>query len=536
MRFLQWIILAVLVAGWVQAAGRAPEAGASKPNVVFIIGDDLNDLPLRPSGKPLVPTPNMDRLAARGVSFSNAHCNDPLCAPSRSSMMFGLYPQTTGLYWFKDWRKNLIHTGSVSMPRHLRDNGYDIYATGKVYHSGQDDPVYKERGFTGNFGPWPWDGKAEWYMLPHPQQGYLFEGEDSDMPFQWEHCFGSLNDVPDWPADEANGIPGYKGWRLYDKAWNLNPGGKRDLLPDELSAKWSADIIRKSHDKPFALFTGFVRTHTPLYAPQEYMDRFPLESIELPALKEGDTADCAKALTDPELYGFRRFNMLKNHEDRQLYRKWLQAYMACVSFVDDQVGTVLDAVDASPEKDNTILILTSDHGFHMGEKGFLYKQSLWDGSTRVPLIVAGLDGMAQGSVCDQPVSLIDIYPTLADLCGLPMDPNAGKSGYKLDGHSLRPLLMKPTGTWAGPEVAITALPGEDHMLEARKVTAFSDPHFSVRSKDWRYTLCSNGEEELYDYRTDPHEWNNLATNPEYEPVKETLKKQLLDLRKGQSYE
>jgi arylsulfatase A-like enzyme len=517
------MVLAILLTGGVHAA--------PQPNVIFMIGDDLNDLPLRPGGKPLVPTPNMDRLAARGVSFTNAHSNDPLCAPSRSSMMFGLYPQTTGLYWFKDWRKNPIHKESVSLPRHLRDNGYNIYATGKIYHSGQDDPVYKERGFTGNFGPWPWDGKSKWYMLPHPQQRYLFDA-DPDMPFQWEHCFGSLNEVPDWPADETKGIPGYKGWRLFDKPWNLNRGGKRDLLPDELSARWSADVIGREHDKPFALFTGFVRTHTPLYAPQEYIDRFPLDQIELPKLKDGDVEDCAKALTDPELYGFRRFNMLRNHENRQLYKRWIQAYMACVSFVDDQVGTVLDALDNSLYKNNTIVVLTSDHGFHMGEKGFLYKQSLWDGSTRVPLIVAGLKGMEQGAACDQPVSLIDVYPTLSDLCGLPMAPNIGKSGYKLDGHTLRPLLMDANADWSGPDVAITALPGEDHMLEAKKVEDFSDPHFSVRSRQWRYTLCSNGEEELYHYQIDPYEWTNLASNPEYAEVKADLKKQLLMLKEG----
>jgi arylsulfatase A-like enzyme len=516
------------------ADGRSKtKAEKEPPNVVFIIGDDLNDLPLRPEGRQLVPTPNMDRLAARGVSFRNAHSNDPLCAPSRSSMLFGLYPQTTGLYWFEDWRRNPIHTNSVSLLRHLRDNGYDVYVTGKIFHGQENDPVHRERGFEGNFGPWPWDGKAEWYMLPHPQQQYLFES-DGDMPYQWEHCFGSLNEVPDWPADKAAGIPGYRGWRLFNQAWNIEPDGTRDRLPDELSAQWSAEVIGRKHERPFALFTGFVRTHTPLYAPQDYFDRFPLDSIELPKVLEGDVEDCAKALTDPELYGFRRFNMLQKHDDRQLYRKWLQAYMACVSFVDDQVGTVLDALEQSPYREDTVIILTSDHGFHMGEKGFLYKQSLWDGATRVPLIVAGAKGMAQGEVCDRPVSLIDVYPTLADLCGLPADPNRGKSGYQLDGYSLRPLLDDPAGgAWKGPEVAVTALPGEDHMWIAKGMTEFAEPHFSVRSEHWRYTLCSSGEEELYDYRADPFEWHNLAASPEHAAVKEKLKKQLLELKKGQ---
>ena len=345
------IIFLLVVCSLSYGAGKVrTDAVGSRPNLVFIIADDLNDLPVRPAGKPLVPTPNMDRLAARGMTFLNAHSNDPLCAPSRSSMLFGLYPQTTDLYWFNDWRKNPIHTNSVSLLRHMRDNGYGIYATGKIFHGQEHDRVYDEWGFEGSFGPWPWNGKTDWPWPPHPQQGYLFEDEDADMPYKWEHCFGSLNQIPDMPADEAAGTPGYKGWRLFKKPFHLTPGGERDLLADELSAQWSADVIRRKHDKPFALFTGFVRTHTPLYLPQEYLDRFPLDSIELPEVRENDVEDCAKALTNPELYGFRRFNMLKKHEDRQLYKKWLQAYMAAVSFVDDQVGTVLDAVDAGPEK------------------------------------------------------------------------------------------------------------------------------------------------------------------------------------------
>ena len=510
-----------------------------RPNVVFIIVDDLNDMPYRPEGKPLVPTPNIDRLKERGVTFSNAHNNDPLCAPSRSSMLFGLYPQTTSLYWFEDWRQNGILKDGVPLTRHLANHGYAVYGTGKIFHGNQGEGQFDEYGHNGDFGPWPWDGREETqrgYSLPHPDQLYLLEGPDADMDYEWEHVFGPLSSIPHWPADPANDIPGYKGWILHGKPWRYASDTDRDPMPDELSAEWSKAILRRDHSAPFALFTGFVRTHTPLYAPQEYFDRFPLDSIELPEVDPNDLEDLASALKNEKLYGFRRFTMLARHEGKDLLRHWLQAYMACVSFVDDQVGKVLDAIDASPARDNTIVFFTSDHGFHIGEKNFLYKQSLWEPSTRVPLIVAGVDGAPEGAVCDQPVSLIDIYPTFVELCHLPANPNADGNGYALEGHSLAPLLKDPeNGTWDGPDVAITALPGKDHSLH-RAFEGSHYPHFSVRGKRWRYTLTADGEEELYDLKADPLEWRNLAQDPEFAFVKASLRDQLVELRDGSGWE
>ncbi len=509
-----------------------------RPNVVFIIVDDLNDMPYQPDGKPLVPTPNIDRLKERGVTFINAHNNDPICAPSRSSMLFGLYPQTTSLYWFEDWRQNGILKESEPLTSHLRKHGYAVYGTGKIFHGNQGDGQFDEYGPRGAIGPWPWDGRKETQrgFLPHPNQQYLLEGPDADMDYQWEHHFGPLSNIPHWPADPANGIPGYKGWVLYGKPWRYVSDRDRDPMGDELVADWSKGILQRDHSAPFVLFTGFVRTHTPLYAPQEYFDRFPLDSLELPAVNSNDLEDVAHALRDEKLYGFRRYKMLARHEGKDLLRQWLQAYMACVSFVDDQVGKVLDAVDASPARDNTIVFFTSDHGFHVGEKNFLYKQSLWEPSTRVPLIVAGVDGAPQGAVCDQPVSLIDIYPTFVELCQLSMDPNADGNGYKLEGHSIMPLLKDPeNGTWDGPDVAITALPGKDHSLH-RVFEGSYYPHFSVRGKRWRYTLTANGGEELYDFEADPLEWRNLAHEPEYGFVKASLRDQLIELRDGSRWE
>ena len=509
--------------------------GETKPNVVFIIVDDLNDMPYQPEGKPLVPTPNIDRLKAKGVTFTNAHTNDPLCAPSRASMIFGLYPQTTSLYWFENWKDNGIYRESISLHDNLRQGGYGVFGTGKIYHGSQNG-LFDEYGVNGDVGPWPWDGQSENFRLPHPQQLFLYEGDDADMDYKWEHVFGPLSDIPVWPADPAKGIPGYTGWRLFGKPWRYADDDDRDPLADELGAKWSAEVIQRNHDKPFALFTGLIRTHTPLYAPKSYFDRFPLHSIELPTVEPNDLDDVSRALGNEELYGFRRYKMLVRHKGKDLFRRWLQAYMACVSFIDDQVGTILDAVESSPARDNTIVFFTSDHGFHVGEKNFLYKGSLWDPSTRIPLIIAGAPGGVEGVICDQPVSLIDIYPTFNHLLGLKQNPNAETNGYELEGHSLVPLIKDPAaGEWTGPEVAITTVPGKNHM-QHRIYEGTLYPHFSVRGKRWRYSLASDGGEELYDHENDPFEWRNLADNPEYSVVKANLQSQLVELRDGNRWQ
>ena len=535
-------LLGVLVVSAIFSLGTS--VSQDRPNVLFIIADDLNDMPLHPDGKPYVPTPNFDRLASRGVSFTNAHCNDPICAPSRSSMMTGIYPQTSSLYWFEDYRKNAILSKCVTLTEHLATNGYGVYSTGKIYH-GNQDPMKFVTGFGsgGNIGPWPWDGqkKTKRGFIPHPDQMYFYADDaDPDMDYKWEHTFGSLARVPEYKAEPNNGIPGYKGWTLSGEPWRYVSDDDRDPMPDEMHAGWAAGILNQPHgDKPFALFTGFSRTHTPLYAPQKYFDRFPLDKIEIPkAYLEGDLEDCAPTLANTSLYAFRRYQMLFNHQDQpQLLKEYLQAYMACVAFVDDQVGTVLDALDVSPHANNTVVILTSDHGFHVGGKESIYKQTLWDSGTRIPFIVAGLEGMPNGATCHQPISLIDVYPTFVDICGLPENPNAaeGRSGYQLDGHSIKPLILDPEGDWPGPDVAIMALPGKDHSQHREHIGTLY-PHFSVRAEDWRYSLTSDGQEELYHYPSDPNEFTNLADNPEHAEMKAQLREQLVALRDGEKWE
>lgn len=515
----------------------AEAANSVRPNVVFIIVDDLNDMPLHPASKPFVPTPNFDRLAKRGVSFTNAHCNDPICAPSRSSMLTGLYPQTSSLYWFEDWRENAVLARSVTLTEHLATNGYDVFGVGKIYHGNQDPAdFYKERGAGGSIGPWPWDGskKTKRGFLPHPQQLFFYADDaDPDMDYKWEHTFGPLSKIPNYSANTTLGTPGYKGWTLSGKPFRYENDQDRDPMPDELNAQWSQSILDRKHERPFFLFTGFSRTHTPLYAPKKYFDRFPLDQIEIPeSVAQNDLEDCAPSLANRSLYAFRRYQMLFKHSEQpDLYKQWLQAYMACVSFIDDQVGVVLDAIEQSDYADNTVVILTSDHGFHVGGKEALYKQTLWDSGTRIPFIVSGLPNMPRGKVCQKPISLIDVYPTIIDICGLPENPNSKRNQYPLDGHSIVPFLDEPDGSWTGPTVAITALPGKDHS-QHKVHTGTLYPHFSVRSKDWRYSLTSDGQEELYHFPSDPNEFNNLAGSPEHKKQKELLRGQLIALRDG----
>ena len=391
--------------------------------------------------------PNFDRLAARGVSFTNAHCNDPICAPSRSSMLTGLYPQTSSLYWFEDYRDNAILSKSVTLTEHLATGGYGVYTTGKIYHGNQDpNGFYAGRGLGGNIGPWPWDGRKETQrgFIPHPQQMYFYADDaDPDMDYQWEHTFGPLSSVPHYAADSDKGIPGYHGWTLSGKPWRYESDDDRDSMPDETNADWAAEVFKRPHkNKPFAMFTGFSRTHTPLYAPKKYFDMFPLDGIDVPkAYLEGDLEDCAPSLANKSLYAFRRYQMLFHHREHpQLYKQWLQAYMACVAFIDDQVGTVLDALETSPHADDTVVILTSDHGFHVGGKK-LSTNRLFGTVARVSRSLSpGLRECPNGVTCHQPISLIDVYPTFIDLCSLPKDPHKGRSGYPLDGHSIKPLI------------------------------------------------------------------------------------------------
>jgi len=519
--------------------GAAPPLGGKKkrPNFIFIVADDLNDSITGMGGHPQARTPNLERLMKMGVRFTRAYTNDPLCGPSRASFLTGLYPHTSGFYSNKNnWhrmRRCPKLKNAVTFMEHFWANGYDVYGTGKIYHNmDHEDRVWKTQkgkptfGEPMDWGPWPWDGKHRpGFRGPvHPSLPETMVVDNS---------FASLDDVPVIPPDPERGIPGHKGWVLHGKPFRYVNEDDRDLMPDEKNARYAVETIQARHENPYLLCVGFNRPHTPLVAPRKYFDMFPLDEIRLPAMKKDDLEDCARILVEnPRIatgrHGFDNYRRVIEGGGKALLKRWIQAYLACIAFVDDQVGKILDAWEKSPDKDRTYIVFTSDHGYHMGQKETLYKMTLWEEAGRIPFIFAG-PGIARGKTCDRPVSLIDLYPTMVDLCGLPPRPNEKTNGLPLDGHSLRPLLEDPErGVWEGPPAALTVVANDDrHPGPGEIAPRFH--HYAVRSRRYRYILCNDGEEELYDHDKDPHEWTNLAADPDYTAVKKRLRRTLLAL-------
>lgn len=415
--------------------------GAEKLNFLLIAVDDLNDWIGVLGGHPQATTPNMDRLAKKGVLFTNAHCQSPVCNPSRASLMSSTYPETSGIYFLSpSFATSPVAAGRTMMPVRFRDEGYAVSAAGKLFHDKENKQYFAEyAGDFGGFGPLP-----------------------------------------------KKKLSSFKGERLWD--WGVYPERDEDT-PDYKIARWGTEQLRQDFDKPFFMGVGFYRPHVPQYAPQKWFDRYPLETLQLPLVIENDLDDIpvyGKALHLDVMVAPRHEWVVEHNEWKALVR----SYLASVSFVDEQVGKVLDALEASPYADNTYIVLFSDHGFHLGEKGRFAKRSLWEDGTRVPLMIAG-PGISGGKVSNKPVELIDIYPTLLDLAGLEADP-------KLEGDSLVPLLKNPQADW--PHIARTS---------------FGPGNVSIRSERYRYIRYKDGSEEFYDHSNDPNEWRNQINNPEF---------------------
>ena len=412
----------------------------ARPNVLLIAIDDLNDWIGCMGGHPQAKTPNIDRLAARGVLFNNAHCQAPVCNPSRASMMTSLYPASTGIYFLTpDLAASEIARKNTLMPKRFEQEGYRVSGAGKIFHGHQNERYLPN--YAGSFGG-----------------------------------FGPL------PEKKLSSFPGMRAWD-----WGVYPE-RDEELSDHKMAAWAVEQLQKKQDAPFFLAVGFYRPHVPQYVPQKWFDMYPLESLQLPAVLEKDLDD----LSDYGINLTRLEHVAPTHEWVVKNNEWkplVQSYLACVSFVDHQVGKLLDALDNSPAKNNTLVVLYSDHGFHLGEKERWAKRSLWEDSTRVPLIMAG-PGVAQGKVCNKPVQLMDVYPTLLDLTDLKPDP-------KLEGHSLAALLQNPDAQWP-------------HMAR----TCFGPGNYSIRSERYRYIHYNDGSEEFYDHTDDPNEWDNLIGKPE----------------------
>jgi arylsulfatase A-like enzyme len=428
-----------------------------KPNVLFIAIDDLNDWVGCLGGHPQVKTPNLDRLAERGTLFTNAHCQSPLCNPSRTSVMTGLRPSTTGIYSLQPAFRTVSELKDyVSMPKAFAASGYATSTCGKVYH--------KDAGQ----GEFETIGRAGKTKRNRPKERFV-------------PADASKLDWGPWPSEDAQ---------------------QRDYQ----TAEWAVETLKgKSGDeakdrRPFFMAVGFYRPHVPLYASQKWFDLYPEQSIVLPPIRRDDRADTPRfswyihwALPEPRL---------KSIEANGLLKSKVQAYLACVSFMDAQVGRVLDALKASGQQDNTIVVAWSDHGYHLGEKEITGKNTLWDPSTRVPLIFSG-PGIAKGARCGRPVELLDLYPTLAELCDLQSVPD------RLEGLSLAPQLNDADAPRTRPAVTSHG-PGND----------------AVRTETHRYIRYADGSEELYDMQADPDEYTNLASQPEHAALKKSLAEHL----------
>lgn len=484
---------------------------ASKPNVLFIICDDLNDYVETLGGHPQTVTPNLKRLMASGVSFTQAHCNIPICNPSRASFATGIYPHNSQQFGFENWDENEVLKNSRTMMAHFSANGYHTLGTGKFMHN-RDKREWDEYGHPSDYGPFAFAGGKD--NLPHP-----------DVPAPMRDDFGAIDGSfgPLRALKPEEGLTWRTGGWGKQRELRYASDHDRDSTGDELNAQWAVDKLNAyaadPGDKPFFMGVGFVRPHTPLIVPQMYFDRFPLAKIQLPEIKEGDAGDTFKHTITSTVddrsddRGVKIYNSLiaSYDGDRELaLKKFIQAYLASVASVDDLLGEIMAAVDESVLKDNTIIVFTSDHGWGMGEKDYVYKNALWQESTRIPLVVRAPGTSEAGAISDAPVSLVDLYPTLLDLCGLPSNTMKNDKGRPLDGCSLKPLLADPAaGVWAGPPAALTAL---------YKWATYYDPAFqsySLRFKDWRYTRYENGKEELYHTAKDPQEWNNVALDAAY---------------------
>ena len=434
-----------------------PEAPApappERPNVLFIAIDDLNDWVGCLSGHPQAKTPNIDRLAARGTLFTNAHCQAPLCNPSRTSLLTGLRPSTTGVYGLAPWFRTVGEFADViTLPQHFRENGYAALSTGKIYHGGYPPTPDRPREFD-SYGPPAGVGARPEEKLIGPTPG-------------------GNNPLMDW---------GTFPHRDEDKG-------------DYRVATWAVDRLRSlPGDEPFFLAAGFFLPHVPCYATQHWFDLHPDETLNMPRVFRGDRRDT------PEFSWFLHWYLpeprLSWLESSGTWRSLVQSYLASTSFTDAQVGRILNALESSGHLDDTVVVLWSDHGYHLGEKEISGKNTLWEPSTRVPLVFAG-PGVPEGQVCDRPVELLDIFPTLIDLCGLPPRP-----GLALEGHSLAPLIEDPEADRPWPAI-----------------TTHNRGNHGIRTDRWRYIRYADGSEELYDLEVDPEEWTNLALDTAYEPI------------------
>ena len=458
----KWSLLGCSLAG-IAWSGTSAAEEATSPNILLICVDDLNDWIEPLAGHPDVRTPNINRLAERGVVFRNAYCQIPLSGPSRTSLLSGMYPSTTGVYYqIKD--KNLRKVPALAecdfMPEYFARHGYKTMAAGKVFHGGGGDNAFQE--FGGTFGMYG----------PRPEKRFKYD------PTWYGKPSGTQTD------------------------WGVYPEEEEDM-PDYKTVEWISAKLAEKHDKPFFMAAGLVRPHVPWYLPSEWFEKLSADGVTLPPFNPDDYDDIpeiAKQVTTlPQMPDFDW--VVKNG----YWKEIVHAYLSCVMFMDHQVGKLLDALDKSPYKDNTIIVFYGDNGYELGEKQRFAKHALWRTPSHVPMIICA-PGFARGKVSEANVGLIDIYPTLVSLCQLP-------ANLANEGTSLVPLLEKPGKKW---ELPVCTFYGPDNQ--------------SVVWRNYHYIRYSDGAEELYDLKSDPKEWTNHASNPAYAKVLSQLRDRMIQGR------
>jgi choline-sulfatase len=423
----------------------SPDQSSSRPpNVLMICIDDLNDWVGCLGGHPDVQTPHIDRLASQGRNFANAHCVVPVCSASRISVMSGLHATTHGSYDLGPSYTSIPRLDAgTCLQAYFKQHGYTTLAGGKVLHHGFNGPL------------------ADAIDVSFPQVAGTRPGKRLNWP-------GGAWDWGPWPATDAE-------------------------TPDYQLAHQAAQALAQDYEQPFFMSVGIFRPHVPMFAPPKWFALYDRAQIALPLAPPSDLDDIP-----PNFQG--RLNVEPTQAEvlqKGDWRGMVHAYLACVSFADRCVGEILEGLANGPHRDNTVVLLWSDHGFHLGEKQHWAKRTLWEESTRVPLIFAG-PGIAPGPKCHEAVSLLDIYPTLLDLCGLPQS-------QQLDGVSLTAQLNDPHAP--------------------RKEPAISSSYYgnhAIRTKQWRYIRYADGAEELYHHPTDPDEFHNLATSSQHAEAKATL--------------
>jgi arylsulfatase A-like enzyme len=449
----------VAVAAFAALRAATPPPAPSAPDVLFLAADDLNDwITLLDPAAPIA-TPNLERLARRGVSFTRAYAASPACNASRTALLTGRAPASTGVYGnAADWRRAL--PDAVTLPGAFMRAGYRVDGAGKIFHHHLGGAFHDAASF------------HEFLPLPDPP----------DAPM---------------PGEKLNRLPGYGSANTDWGAW---PAAEAEA-PDVRSVDWCIARLRQPRPAPLFLACGLFRPHMPFFVPARWLERYPADRVRLPELRADDLADIppgGRALHAPEAgrfwAGMRTAEQLRPGSWRDAVRH----YQAAATFADAQIGRLLDALDATPRGRATIVVFWSDHGYQLGEKDAWEKFTLWEKATRVPFVVVAPGLAPAGATCARPVTLLDLYPTLVELAGLPAP--AG-----LEGRSLLPLLRDPTAAWDRPAVM-----------------TYRRGNHAVRSERYRYIRYANGDEELYDHAVDPHEWTNLAGRADSTAVKADL--------------